>query len=57
MSQCIWGDLRLPVEDSGVFLELGRACIYHTDVNQELPRVGEESSLSLGGGIGFSCAR
>ena len=45
------------MEDSGVFPGLDRACIYHTDVNWELPRVGEESSLLLGGGIDVSCAR
>ena len=57
MSRCIWGDLSLPPEKSGVFLGLDRACIYYTDVNLELPRVGKESSLLLGGGIDISCAR
>lgn len=45
VNRCIWGDIRLPVGDSGVFLGLDTVCVYHTDVNWELPGVGEESSL------------
>lgn len=44
-NRCIWGDISLPVGDSGVFLGLDTVCVYHTDVNWELPGVGEESSL------------
>lgn len=40
MSKCIWGDINLPVEGGGVFLELDKVCVDHTDVNWELPGVG-----------------
>lgn len=45
VNRCTWGDISLPVGESGVFLGLDTVCVYHTDVNWELPGVGEESSL------------
>lgn len=30
VNRCIWGDISVPVGDSGVFLGLDKVCVYHT---------------------------